>query len=389
MRTVFTLVIGIAIGGIGIGIWFSGFRPTSPDLYGDEDPQAGGPDRVIALGRIVPTGGVLSLPIPPAVRILSLAVAEGETVDAGQVLATLETAAALAHEVALANELLADGRRQWDAELAAANALVARAKLNVQQIQETETVEDAAFDEKNTALQLSVQQQEKDLQRLEKLSRDVASEQQLEHQKLLIEKATAEWRASVTSSKLSRTQRDFRKKAADADLISATDSQARLTASGEFKPLLARIELAKLRQENATIRAPVSGTILRIFVREGEAGGEKPLLQMANLESLQVVAEVFQTDVPRIAVNETASIRSDVWGDKQLSGTVQPPDAMVSTPELRRLDPLAPADRHVIRVPVALAPESHALARHWLHMQVDVILPVTTAGSMTKGSPPK
>jgi HlyD family secretion protein len=374
MRTIVALLIGVILG--GASLFAVGFRRTTDESGQQGSSEEHSTERVIALGRIMPSGGVLSIPLPPTDRVQSVAVQEGAQVTQGAVLAVLHSKTMLQREVEVAQSMLDDAKEKWTVDLKLAKTQMAKAQLAVEQIDGGAATEDRAMDESVAALELAVQQQKKDLDRLSGLSRDVVSEQQLEHQKLLLQKSTVEHRSAVAANELNRDQRKFRLRAAQADVDAANVSHSSLEKANDFQLLKTRLLQTNQRLDDATIRAPVSGTVLRIFVRAGEAGGQKPLLQMANLDELEVVAEVFQTDVPRVQIGGTAKIRSDAWGDEELEGKVGDADMMVSTPEMRSLDPLSPADRHVIRIPVKLSAKSKSLASNWLQMQVDVILPV-------------
>lgn len=374
MRIIIALAIGVLLGGAGLVA--AGFRLSDRDSYPQGETEDHPSDRVVALGRIMPSSGVLSIPLPPTARVESLVVEEGAQVKQGEVLAVLHSTHTLQREVDVAQAILDEANKKLTVDLKLAATQLAKAQLVVDQINEGAAAEDRAMEDNVEALSLAVQQQQRDLDRLSGLSKDVVSEQQLEHQRLLLKKAAAEHKAAIATYELSRERRKFRLEAAKEDLNAATTSHAHLGTLDNFPLLGLRVEQAKGLLDESTIRAPVSGTVLRIFVRAGEAGGQKPLLQMANLDELEVVAEVFQTDVRRIQIGGTATIRSDAWDDVELTGQVGAADAMVSTPEMRSLDPFSPADRHVIRVPVTLNSDSRSLAANWLQMQVDVILPV-------------
>jgi len=356
---------------LGVGFRLSGGETDSEGEY-EGEPSG----RVVALGRIMPADGFISIPLAPTARVQSLSVEEGGKVQKDDVLAVLHSTRALQAEVELAQSMIDEAARKWNVDLKLASAQLAKNQSAIDRIKGSTPTEDRAMEDSVAALDLAVQQQQKDLDRLSKLSRDVVPEQQLEHQRLLLKKAVAEHKASVSANELNREQRKFRLAVAEEDFKVAHASHEFVEQSRDFQALRIRLMQAKERLDDATIRAPVSGTILRIFVRAGEAGGQKPLLQMANLDELEVVAEVFQTDVPRIKIGGSARVRSDAWGERELEGKVGEADTMVSTPAMRSLDPLSPADRHVVRVPVALSPASRELAARWLQMQVDVILPV-------------
>jgi RND family efflux transporter MFP subunit len=72
-----------------------------------------------------------------------------------------------------------------------------------------------------------------------------------------------------------------------------------------------------------TISAPMDGVILR---RDGEVGeiaeAGQVLFRVGVPKPLQIVAEVNEVDIPRVAVGQTALLRTDAFLDRRLEGTV-------------------------------------------------------------------
>ena len=73
-----------------------------------------------------------------------------------------------------------------------------------------------------------------------------------------------------------------------------------------------------------TISAPIDGVILR---RDGEVGeiaeAGQVLFRVGVPKPLQIVAEVNEVDIPRVAVGQTALLRTDAFLDRRLEGTVR------------------------------------------------------------------
>jgi HlyD family secretion protein len=59
------------------------------------------------------------------------------------------------------------------------------------------------------------------------------------------------------------------------------------------------------------IRAPISGTVLSIQTRDGEAIGADGILRMGDLDHLIVVAEVDQSQIGRVKMGMAATIEGD------------------------------------------------------------------------------
>jgi RND family efflux transporter MFP subunit len=76
--------------------------------------------------------------------------------------------------------------------------------------------------------------------------------------------------------------------------------------------------------DNYTITAPMDGVVLR---RDGEVGEivdpGQVLYRVGVPKPLQVVAEVNEEDIPRVAVAQTVLLRSDAFVGKQLDGKLR------------------------------------------------------------------
>ena len=177
--------------------------------------------------------------------------------------------------------------------------------------------------------------------------------------------------------KLQRTSR-LSQEAAEADLEAARASKAAALAAIPVESLSKQRDLAEKQYEQTEIKAPCDGTVLKMFMRPGETITHRPILQMADLKSMVVVAEVYETDIKRVKVGQTALIKSKALAepyDKDgLRGTVERIAGMITTPELKSLDPLASADRRVVEVRVKLEGVNSTVAAGLVNLQVDVTI---------------
>ena len=134
-------------------------------------------------------------------------------------------------------------------------------------------------------------------------------------------------------------------------------------------------ELAQLRLEDVTIRAPMAGTILEKNVEEGQViqsasqnvSGGTVLLVMANLEQMQVRTLVDETDMGEIRAGMRATVTVEAYPDRPFIGEVEKiePQAVVQQnvtmfPVIVRLDNrsglLKPGMNAEVEVSVAEAP---------------------------------
>ncbi|MDX1390581.1 MAG: efflux RND transporter periplasmic adaptor subunit, partial [Acidobacteriota bacterium] len=112
-----------------------------------------------------------------------------------------------------------------------------------------------------------------------------------------------------------------------------TDAQVQLrlleAAEHSVAQADANLEQALDQLGKTTIRAPMSGRITRLNVERGETAVvgtmNNPgslLLTIADLSVMEAVIEVDETDIPEIAIGDSASVEIDAFGDRRFSGIV-------------------------------------------------------------------
>ena len=86
----------------------------------------------------------------------------------------------------------------------------------------------------------------------------------------------------------------------------------------------AMINLEKLEKQlrDATIKAPISGTVTKVYAREGNPGSGL-LFIIEDLESLEIATKVKEYDVAGIEPGMSVIIRSDATGERDIKGTVK------------------------------------------------------------------
>jgi len=111
------------------------------------------------------------------------------------------------------------------------------------------------------------------------------------------------------------------------------------------------VDLASQRREDATVRAPVSGTVLEQPVTEGtvitsatsSASGGTTLLKMADLGKVRMRAMVGETDIGNVRTGQTANVTVDAFPNRTFNGTVE------------KIEPQAVVDQSVTNFPVLIS----------------------------------
>ncbi|MCC6559214.1 MAG: efflux RND transporter periplasmic adaptor subunit, partial [Polyangiaceae bacterium] len=127
----------------------------------------------------------------------------------------------------------------------------------------------------------------------------------------------------VESGALAVAELDTARTRSDAAVAQAVAARADLAAAE------AGIEAARLRLEQTEIRAPFDGTIVRKLadigavlapatISEIDVGG---IVEMVDLDTLEVEAEVSEEELPRIREGQPALIFLDAYPDRVIRGT--------------------------------------------------------------------
>jgi HlyD family secretion protein len=136
---------------------------------------------------------------------------------------------------------------------------------------------------------------------------------------------------------------------------------------------VARARLARVNAEwqRSFIRAPVDGRVIGITVRPGELIGEFGVLELAQIDQMNAIAEVYETDIRRVKTGQRATVSSAAL-ENDLSGTVRSIRQQVQKQDEIGTDPAARKDARVVEVTIAL--DDSAPAASLTNLQVDVVI---------------
>ncbi|MFO0797276.1 MAG: efflux RND transporter periplasmic adaptor subunit [Gemmataceae bacterium] len=339
------------------------------------------PTRVAALSRIQPAGGVVPVYGPPGDRISELKpLAPGDKLKAGDAIAVLASRDIRAAEVKVAEVQLAEAKAAVAAATEAGVKKIAAARAEIASAQAGEKADLAALDAKAGLVSKQRDAAARQLARLDAARADGArvADEDLDKVRLLIDQADAELTATTAAREKaaatyagSRTAAEARVKAAEAELAEA---EARAPVkSGEEKLTVARKAL-----ELATLTAPVDGVVLRVAGRTGQpTGAGEPVVQMAALGDMVVVAEVYESDVDRLSGWVKAGpVPVEITHPalpRPLKGVVKAESdvaRMIARNQVFPLGPREDADRRVVEVTVRLDADSSPVAARFVGLQV-------------------
>ena len=141
--------------------------------------------------------------------------------------------------------------------------------------------------------------------------------------------------------------------------------------AGDHAATQAQLQVVDADLRDGVLRAPMAGTVLEILVREGERPGDSAVLELGRTEFMEVVAEVYETDIGRIRLGQRARITSEHGGfTGELSGHVREIGRQVNRRDVFSSDPKDAVDARVVEVRIALDPSASQRVKDLTRMQV-------------------
>ena len=365
------VVLALAVG----GVMYIALR--SGTLEGGNPQPASQPARpttVAALGRLAPRGEVMSVGAPEGDRIARLAVHEGQQVRAGDVLAGLESLAERRAERERAARLLAEAQSRVATETAHASALVEESLARLRRLETVPVLEIHVQESRIQTIRAELANLERDLERVRALrATNSMTQQDLERQDLAVQRQRLDLNGAVIQLDKLRQGHELDVRLARAQLDTARANLARVRGSAEVDSLRESLRMAEARMERSEIRAPVSGRILKIVARPGEQTGLRPILRIGDVDEMQVLTEVYETDVGAVRPGQRATITSPALR-QALGGVVVEVGSLVSRNVVLDVNPAAAADRRVVEVKIRL--DDSAVASNLVDLQVHVEITV-------------
>jgi HlyD family secretion protein len=341
-------------------LWVAAINAPAPTpLPATESYQSSQLDRsaranVHALGRLEPKGRVVRLAQPSGndgARVETLLVDEGDDVAADQIVARLDT-------YARKQALLAEA----DARAAAARGKLAQIKAGAKQGDIEAAREAVAL----FAEQLAVAT--KELERASRLvDKKTITVEEFDNKKWSRDRLVIEHRRAV-------------QQLASISEVRETDVRAQEL---EIATADAAVDSARENLKATEVRAPTAGRVLKIHTRPGEKTGDQGLLEIGAVARMQAVAEVFEGDVSRIAVGQSAEIIVDGTGEK-LPGRVVALGQIVGRKVVLTNDPVSDTDARVLEIRIDIDPASISKVQRLSNARVEVMIDITAAPPVTR-----
>jgi HlyD family secretion protein len=276
-------------------------------------------------GRVEGNGETISLGAAADGVVKTIFVTDGQKVTKGSVLAVIDC------------DDLKAGIDQAKAE--ADSAQQARIRL----LRGRRDEERRAAEQKTAAAEAVLNQTQEHLKRMDTLY------QKEEIARDMFEQAKRDYEVAQANYKSSRDDQDLvasdplpeEKARADADVTAAEKT----------------VNVATEKLQKCTVRAPISGTVLRIMTRVGESYSTlvpRPLFSLADDSIRRVRAEVDERDVGLVKLGQRAIVSADGFPGRQFDGRVTGLAHVMGRKSVLSGDPAEKVDRDILEVMIEL-----------------------------------
>jgi HlyD family secretion protein len=409
----------LAIGGVALGVGILGTRMVMSSSSAPPTPMVSeAPDikpdikTVTALGRLEPKGELISVSAPSSndgSRLETLLVKEGDAVKRGDIIAVLNSQARLAaalqqaeEQVGVAGAKLAQVKSgAKTGEIQAQRSEIARLNAERTGDYNTQTAVIARLEadldgilntQKATRQRLQADYDNAKLEadRHQTLYESGAISASLRDSKRLMAQ-TAYRRGEEAASEAERARNTLaqqikeakaaldRSQNARSEQVDAADST--LNRIAEVRPVDIQTAEAEVRQaeasrtkaaadlEQAYVRSPQDGVILKIHSRPGEKIAPEGIVDLGQTVKMIAIVEVYESDRQRIQLGQSAKVTSDAIGS-ELNGTVQEIGQKVQRQTLTNTDPTTNTDARVIEIRITLDSPSSKKAAQFTNSQI-------------------
>ena len=319
-------------------------------------------ETVSALGRLEPEGEVIHVFAPTSsegARVEAIAVSHGQQIRKGNVIAVLDT-----YERRQA--ALQEAQEQWRVAQAQLKQVEAGAKLGEIQAQarvvarqqvelQTETIAQEAT---IARLQAELRNAELEERRYQTLYTEGAVSASVRDGKQLtadtVQQQLNEARANLSRIQLSRQQQVAQAQATLAQIAEVRPVDVKVARS-QVAQTQARIARTQAELNLATVKSPQDGQVLKIYTRPGELVGTQGIISLGQTQRMVAVAEVYELDISRIRVGQTATATSKNNAFSEvLRGKVVEVGLEIGKQDVLNTDPAAQFDARVVEVKVLL-----------------------------------
>jgi HlyD family secretion protein len=369
---------------------------------------------ITALGRLEPQGEVIKIAASnTGSRVAQLLVKQGDSVKKGQIIAILDSRDRLQAELEQAQEQV----RVAQSRLAQVKAGAKTGEIGAQQatIQRLEAqwrgdrqTQQATLNRLEAQVQGDIEAQQASIRKLEAEFQNAKAEyrryQQLRAEGAISESIYDSKRLALETSQqqlqearaaLARTERTGHQQIQEARATlerteltgrqQINEAQATLAKVAEVRPVdvqtaqtevdsaIAAVKKAQAELELAYVRSTRNGQILKIHTWEGEIVGDEGIVELGQTNQMVAIAEVYESDVQRVRLGQTAAITSSAFSG-EAKGSVEQIGLQIYKNNVLNTDPTTATDARVVEVKIRLDEASSSKVSGFTHLEVTVAI---------------
>jgi HlyD family secretion protein len=344
---------------------------------------------VAAEGRLEPQGEVIDLSAPnvaESTRIDKLLVKLGDRVKAGQVIAILDSRDRLQAALQKSQTQVKVAQARLDQiEAGAKKGAIKAQQATINGIEAELQGQTAAHNANIERIKAEYRNAGTECWRYQKLYQDGAISAS-ERDNTCLKKNTLQDQLEEAQATRNRTQKTLLKQLSEAKATLEEIREVRPTdvavAKAELEEAKADVRQAQANLNLAYVRSPQNGQILKIHTRPGETISEHGIVATGKTDQMYAIAEVYETDISKIRVGQTAKITSFGFLG-ELSGNVEEVGLQIGKQDILSTDPTADADSRVVEVKVRLDPKSSQKVTGLTNLQVNVVIHLDKPNSST------
>ncbi|MBE8994212.1 HlyD family efflux transporter periplasmic adaptor subunit [Microcystis aeruginosa] len=374
------------------------------------------PQKITALGRIEPRTEIISISAPMLLdsdRVMQLLVDEGDSVKTGQIIAILESRERLEDNLRQAQEQVKvaaakleqvkAGAKVGEIDANTANVLKIEAQWLGDQATQRTTIQrltaqlegDRAAQKATIAkLEAEYRNAKAEFDRHEKLYQEGAisassfdskrlnletSNQQLTEAKVTLERIERTGKQQIEEAKTtlarieSTGQQQIKEARSTLNQVSEVRGVDVRAAEAEVNAALVAVKKAQTELNQAYIRSPISGKVIKVNTRIGEQINAQGIVDLAETDRMEVIAEIYQSDIGKIRKGQTATITGSAFKG-EVRGKVRLIALKVDQQNIFSNQPGENFDRKVISVRIALDRENSQKVAGLTNSQVTVTI---------------
>ena len=372
-------LVGLAVAStIGVSAYYG--TSTFKSAQSSQPTAVANVLKITALGRLEPESEVVTVAAPLALsgdRLEQILVQEGDRVQQGQIMAVLDSRTRLENNLQQAQEQV----RVAQAKLAQVEAGAKAGEIEAQRAEiERLRLELAGENQAQAAtvtrLRAEANNARTDLDRFELLYQEGAiAASTLDNKRLAWQ--TAQSQLDEAQASKNRTVKTLQAQLQEAQATLNGVAEVRPTdlhaAQAEVNSAIAARKQAKIDLEQASIRAPITGRVLKIHAHPGEKIEESGIADLGQTRQMIAVAEVYQTDIGKIERGQKATITGQAFSG-ELQGTVSQIGLQIERQNVFSNQPGENLARRVVEVEIRLTPAASQQVAGLTNLQVQVAI---------------